>query len=240
MSSLLASVGAIANQPTIFLVALVAGTVPAVLWLLFWLREDPEKKEPRGLIVLTFITGMIAVIITIPIQKLIQGQFADKNVLLVLWASVEEIIKFIVVAVIVYPTGNINKPVDLAIYCIASGLGFAALENTLFLTRPIGLQETTVALLTGHLRFLGSTLLHATASAIIGVTAGLVFYQPKIFRFLSLCTGIVLAVALHSTFNFFIMKGEGQTSLQVFGFLWFVTTINVLMFEKLRRMSGEQ
>jgi hypothetical protein len=48
-----------------------------------------------------------------------------------------------------------------------------------------------------------------------------------------------LAVLLHSTFNFFIMRGEGKSTLQIFIFLWVITILVILLFEKLRRMSGE-
>jgi hypothetical protein len=36
------------------------------------------------------------------------------------------------------------------------------------------------------------------------------------------------------------MKGSGENFLQVFGFLWVVAIINILIFEKLKRMGGEE
>jgi hypothetical protein len=35
------------------------------------------------------------------------------------------------------------------------------------------------------------------------------------------------------------MKGSGENFLQVFGFLWIVAIINILIFEKLKRMGAE-
>ena len=42
-----------------------------------------------------------------------------------------------------------------------------------------------------------------------------------------------------AAFNFFIMDNSGQNFLSVFAFVWVVTIINLLLLEKIRRMSGE-
>ena len=121
-------------------------------------------------------------------------------------------------------------------YFIAVALGFAAFENVLYLIRPLDTDGTVVGFLTGNLRFLGSTLLHAISSSMIGSALGLSFYI-KGSKGIYLICGLFLATLLHSIFNFFIMKGSGENFLSVFGFLWVVAIINILIFEKLRRMG---
>jgi RsiW-degrading membrane proteinase PrsW (M82 family) len=101
------------------------------------------------------------------------------------------------------------------------------------------LGQATVGLLTGQLRYLGSTLLHAVSSGIIGISLGLSFYGTKFKKGIYLMVGIVSAIALHSGFNFFIMNNNGNDFLKVLAFLWVATIINLLLFEKLRRISGE-
>ena len=49
--------------------------------------------------------------------------------------------------------------------------------------------------------------------------------------------GVICAIVLHSIFNFFIMKGSGDNFIPVFGFLWVTAIINILIFEKLKRMG---
>jgi len=56
-------------DPQIFLYALLGGILPAILWLWFWLKEDAKKPEPRGLITLSFVAGMLGVFIVFPIEK---------------------------------------------------------------------------------------------------------------------------------------------------------------------------
>jgi len=218
--------------------AFLGGVLPALIWLWFWLKEDNQKPEPKGLIATIFIIGMIAVIFVIPIQKFIQSSIISYNWQTIAWASAEELIKYLGVVILLYKTNRIDEPIDWPIFLITAALGFAALENTLFLIKPLSLNQTTVGLLTGQLRFLGSTLLHTVSSGLIGVALGLSFFMSKYIKKMYLLIGIILAIALHSTFNFFIIGDNGNNLLRVLGFLWVVTIIIILLFEKLRRMSA--
>ncbi len=221
-----------------FALALIAGTVPALFWLWYWIKEDDVCKPPLGLIALTFISGMIMVMFVIPLEKFFADRITDRSTLIVIWAACEEILKFIACAVIVLRgRRHISEPVDLAVYCMTVAFGFAAMENTLFLLKPVELQNATVTLLTTNLRFLGSTLLHGVSTSFIGLMFGLSYYQSKTIRFGSILIGFALAIGLHSIFNFFIMNNGGENFLQVFAFLWVVSIISILVFEKVRRMG---
>jgi RsiW-degrading membrane proteinase PrsW (M82 family) len=220
------------------ILAILGGALPAMLWLWFWLREeDAEHREPRLLILLSVLIGAVAVVLAISMEAFSADFIKNHTYQVIVWASIEEILKFLAVAVVVFGSGHIDEPIDYPMYFIATALGFAALENVLFLLRPLSVESTVVGLLTGNLRFLGSTLLHAIASGMIGSAMGLAFYNSKFSKFLYITGGIICAIALHSVFNFFIMKGSGENFIQVFGFLWIVAIINILIFEKLKRMT---
>ena len=225
------------NDPKIWELAFLGGIIPSLLWLWFWLKEDKEKPEPNSILTICFILGMISVIFVLPIQKFIQSKINSPELQIIGWAGVEEIIKYLAVIIVLYKTNYINKPIDWPIFLITVALGFAAFENTLFLIKPLSVNQATVGLLTGYLRFLGSTLLHAVSSGIVGIMAGLSFYMGAFKKKIYLLAGFLLAIALHSIFNFFIMKNNGSGFLQVFAFLWVATIINLLLFEKLRRIS---
>ncbi|HTE48334.1 MAG TPA: PrsW family glutamic-type intramembrane protease [Candidatus Paceibacterota bacterium] len=228
------------SDPKILALAFVAGIIPSLLWLWFWLKEDKKNPEPKGLLAAVFIMGIIAVIFVLPIQKFIQAQIVSPVSRIVLWASAEEIMKYLAVLVVLYKTNQIDEPLDWPIYLITAALGFAALENALFLIKPLTTLTTTVSFLTGELRFLGSTLLHTVSSGILGIGLGISFHMRKFMRKLYLVVGLLLAIALHSVFNFFIIEVNGSGFLgvlRVFAFLWVVTIIVMLLFEKVRRMS---
>jgi RsiW-degrading membrane proteinase PrsW (M82 family) len=119
-------------------------------------------------------------------------------------------------------------------------LGFAALENMLFLLKIFPSAIGAIpSLSTGNLRFLGANLLHAISSGIVGISVGLSFYASQWKRASFLFIGFSIAIGLHSTFNFFIIRNAGNDFLKVLAFLWVVTIIIMLLFEKVRRISED-
>jgi RsiW-degrading membrane proteinase PrsW (M82 family) len=218
--------------------ATLTGALPAFIWLWFWLKQDKERPEPRGLLALCVIIGMTAVLLVIPIQKIINEYYGHEKYAYVLWSAVEEIAKYIGVLLIALKSAELDEPVDYPVYFIAVAIGFAALENILFVIEPFRTGDTLTSLMTGNLRFLGATLLHTNASALVGIALGLThnsnWFSKKVMLLIGLCT----AIGLHALFNFFIIESNGGSILQTFGFLWVITIIVMLLFEKLRRMSG--
>jgi len=206
-------------------IALAGGMLPALLWLWFWLKEDKEKPEPTGLLFMTFIIGMTAVIFVLPLEKLASDLINNEHILIIIWSMLEEVFKYGAVSLITLRSLSLDEPIDYPIYFITVALGFAALENALFL-------------LNGNLRFLGATLLHTIASGSIGIFLGLAFYKKPSIKRLYLICGLIISIVLHSFFNFFIMKDNGQQFFVIFLFLWTVTIISIFLLEKLRKMSG--
>ena len=226
------------NNPKILGLAFLGGIIPSLLWLWFWLKEDEEHPEPKGLLTIVFIMGILSVIIVLPIQKFIQDHVNSPEGQLVLWASAEEILKYLAVLAVLYKTNHASEPIDWPIYLITAALGFAALENMLFLLKILPSSiETFVSLSTGNLRFLGANLLHAISSGLIGISIGISFFMKRWEKNIFLFVGFLVAIALHSAFNFFIIRNNGNDFLKVLAFLWVVTIIIMLLFEKVRRMS---
>lgn len=85
--------------------------------------------------------------------------------------------------------------VDGAIYGFAIGIGFAIFENYLFIgdSRSVGLAIS---------RVISTNLMHATASALIGIAVGKARFDKTFMQRLpKLLFGIGLAFVLHITFN---------------------------------------
>lgn len=219
------------------LFALFGGIFPALLWLWFWLKEDKKRPEPRGLIILTFIAGMVAVPLVLPFEKFFDARFSGILVI-VLWAATEEIFKFAGAYFAVLKRKEMDEPIDAVIYMITIALGFAALENTLFLLNPLIDGDFVNTIINGNLRFLGATLLHTLSSAAIGIMIALSFYRKKVFKKTYAFLGLILAIVLHTLFNFFIMKESGSQMLTVFFFVWIGIIILILLFEKIKRIKN--
>ncbi len=136
-----------------FAFALAAGIIPSFIWLFFWTREDRLHPEPKSLLAACFIVGMIATITAIPIEQWV-ANFADTtNTRYILWAAVEEILKLLMVAAVALRTRSNDEPIDAMIYFITLALGFAALENALFIMGPLSLGNVMSSFVTGMATF---------------------------------------------------------------------------------------
>ena len=214
--------------------ALLSGLLPSLVWLFFWLREDRLHPEPRGLLAASFFGGMVAVAAAVLAEQYIAEIYADPSIRYTLWASVEEIFKFIAVAVIALHTQSNDEPIDAMIYCIVTALGFAALENALFIMGPLSGGEIAKALITGNMRFIGATLLHTVSSAMIGFTLGLAFYRGKAAKILAALVGLAAAIAIHATFNLSIVDAGSLDTLRTFSWIWGGVVLLIVLFEEVK------
>ncbi|MDB5255115.1 MAG: hypothetical protein JWL92_491 [Candidatus Nomurabacteria bacterium] len=222
---------------TNFIIPLLIGFIPSVAWLFFWVGVDKEHREPFGLLLTCFLLGGASVLIATFLQQSLKGVIAGEEPRIIVWAAIEEIVKFLVFYFIAYKSAYDEYAIEPPIYMIVVALGFAALENIFYVVQPGMSSNMTAILLTGGLRFFGSTLLHTIASGLIGISIGL---APKHLRFLSIPIGIAAAIFLHATFNFFILKHDTANVLQVYGYLWIAAIISHIILEKLRRIPLSQ
>lgn len=226
-------------SPSAIFFSLIGGIFPALFWLYFWLREDKLKPEPRSLIMLSFFSGMIAVLASLFAEKTLKGAVASSVILLAVYAPIiEESLKFLAAYFSALRKKEDDEPIDPAIYLITSALGFAALENALFLVNPLVENNIMASVITGDLRFIGATLLHVVASASIGIFIGFSFYKSRLFKFILTIIGLATAITLHSFFNFFIIKGTDENILAVFGGLWVAVIVLILVLEKVKKVRS--
>lgn len=225
-----------------FLWAFLGGILPALLWLWFWLKEDSKNPEPKKLIFAAFIAGMLAVPPALFLEGIAKDIFQSGFYLLLAWATIEEILKYLGAHIVAFrgvcldKSRCVDEPIDPAIYMITAALGFAALENTLFLLAPLGQGSFTAGLITGNLRFVGAMVLHVVASSAIGLAMGLSFYKSAFFKRVCFVIGLFTSIALHTLFNVFIILSEGDNIFVVFGGLWVAVLIVLAVFEKTKRI----
>jgi len=199
------------------------GILPSLVWLFYYLRKDLHP-EPKKMILDVFLYG---VLVTIPVffvqtqlsEILKQLQWFDffhsfpvvvNNILkwFVVIAFTEEIFKYLVVKLVVFKNRELDEPLDVILYMIVAALGFAALENVLYLFSPIDslsfqdLFSTTITI--SFIRFIGATLLHTLSSGLLGYFLALSFFNIQRRAALTV-VGLSLAVILHGFYNFSII-----------------------------------
>ncbi len=223
-----------------FILAFIIGLVPAMVWMWFWLKEDIHP-EPAKMLTLSFFGGMLAVLFAIPLQKAVRGFFPEDTYLLyIIWAGIEEVLKFGFVYFIALRNKVTDEPVDDIIYLIISAIGFVTLENALFLVGPVGTGNFIDTIINGNLRFVGASLLHIMASATIGIGMGLSFYKSKDRKILAIVCGVIIATALHTAFNLFIISQAPGDIFFVFGAVWVGIIILLLLFERVKHIINNQ
>ena len=214
--------------------AVLAGIVPPLIWLYLLLREDKRCPEPRALIFMAFIAGMIAVPLVIPIESYASNNLPAGLPVIIAWAFAEETLKYAVAAVLILWHRAVDESLDLVIYMITVALGFAALENTFFLITPFVHGDFANGLITDNLRFVGSTLLHVIASSAIGFALAFSYKRSRVVRIAAATVGLILAVALHTVFNFFIINQNGSQTIIAFFVVWTGVVIFFALFEILK------
>ncbi len=235
--------------------SLLGGVLPALFWLWFWLQEDRLHPEPRSLVILSFLCGMIAVIFALPAEQWICGKIlgggmtecvvrlpltAKILVIIIGLSVVEEGLKLLASYFGALRNRENDEPIDSLIYLITAALGFSALENALFLAGAIKAGGFVGGFDLGVLRFVGASLLHVVSSGTLGFFLALGFYKRGRIKKIDACLGLVAAIVLHTFFNLFIIKGEGNSLyiLSVFAFIWLAVILLLIGFEKVKQLKA--
>ncbi len=201
-------------SPYIIAAALLPG-----LAISFWIyQKDKYEKEPRLLVLMSFLFGCLS---TVP-ALLVQMQFkhlenaqslvATAIFSFIVIALTEELSKFFFLRFYAYPRDAFNEPFDGIVYGVMVGMGFATLENILYVINA----ESGWSVLIG--RALTAVPAHATFGILMGASVGLAKFRPEQRSWLML-RGLLLATFFHGLYDFFLLQKvyEGLLVLSLLG-----------------------
>jgi RsiW-degrading membrane proteinase PrsW (M82 family) len=220
-----------------FIYAILAGLLPAFIWLYFWTREDLLHPEPRTLIAAVFLGGSLTVFAAIIAERFVGLQVGDSTTRYILWATIEEVFKFIAVAAIALRSRVNDEPIDAVIYSVTVALGFAALENLLFVFGPLKNGDVSMGILTGSMRFIGATIVHTVSSGVVGFFIGFAFYKGRIYKIMAAISGLAIASGLHAAFNLSIINNTPGDALKSFAWFWGAVIILIILFEEIKAVK---
>jgi RsiW-degrading membrane proteinase PrsW (M82 family) len=152
---LLGGIGAtLADQPAaVGLVALSVVPAFALVWYVH--SADVTGGEPLELLVGTFVLGVLfagfAAVINSALQPALQVIPVLGMVLFfyLVVGPVEETVKWLAVRLLPYRNESFDAVVDGAVYGAVAGLGFATIENALYITRNLSMTDAGTAALLG-------------------------------------------------------------------------------------------
>jgi len=154
---------------------------------------------------------------------------------------IEELLKFFLTYGICLRRKVNDEPIDASIYMLTAALGFAAVETTLFLTGPLAKGDIMDTIIAGNFRSIGPMLIHLISSAILGLFIGLAFYKSRIKKFLYVLLGLIIAIILHSLFNFFIILNDTTHNMTFFWTAcfgtWILVIVLLVFFERVKKVA---
>jgi RsiW-degrading membrane proteinase PrsW (M82 family) len=224
-------------SPAALFTSLIGGILPARLWLWFWLKEKRLNPEPRVRIMTAFIAGMASIPFAILLERGVNNLAINTGLVILLWAIIEEVLKFTAARLTALGKKDCDEPIDPVIYLITAALGFAAVENALFLINPLISGDILAGIVTGNLRFVGASLLHVLSSGTIGVFMAFAFFKKHSVKRLVLWFGLAAAIGLHTAFNLFIIDAKDSEVIKVFSVVWIAIVVLMLVIEKIKTIK---
>lgn len=220
--------------------------LPPILWLLFYLRED-RHPEPKLLLILAFVGGMASALLALAAECawvfVAAGSCGggispgiSPAILFLGIALIEEYVKYLPVKFLVIKRSDFDEPVDGMIYMMTAALGFAALENTLFIF-PVFSENLFAGLEVTANRFLGANLLHALSSGIVGFFLARRWFHPHRHHFIAL--GVIIAALLHAGFNYLILTREALAQ-GTFYIILLLSTMAVMVLIDFERLKSQK
>ena len=176
---------------------------------------DEYDKEPLWLLALAFIFGAINLHLDVDILEFLFSSINVENNLLrvgeeALSVSItEELLKFLVVILILYPNKNFDEPFDGIVYAVFVGMGFATAENLAFVMQG----SASLAIL----RMLSAVPAHFVFAVIMGYYLGKAKTEEK-NKFLYLILSLLIPIIFHAFYDYFLFL-ENIPGIWVGGFV---------------------
>lgn len=218
---------------------LVLAILPAAFLLVYIYRKDKHEKEPFGLLASLFVLGALTTISAMVIEvafgslvgiilppESIPYKFIE-NFFIV--AATEEVGKYVVLRLRTWKSPEFNYTFDAVVYAVVVSLGFATLENILYLLN--GSLETAIA------RAVLSVPGHAIDGVFMGFFYGVAKHAQRMGDNKRCSTNLWLAliapIIIHGLYDFFI-----DVELLVV-FLAFEVVITVIAVKYINRLSKD-
>lgn len=223
-------------------ILLVASILPSALLMMLVYKNDKIEKEPENLLIKLFLMGVLSAIVAM-VGELLVGSIvpifiAPESDLFIfveaffMVALVEECAKFLMLKLSSWKDGNFNYTFDAIVYAVFVSLGFATIENILYVLSN--------GLLVAILRAVSSIPGHMSFGLFMGIYYGRAKLCEKKNdikgKNYNLMMSIFIPVLLHGLFDYCLMKGSTISLISFFVLLVF---IYVNMFVKIKKHSKE-
>lgn len=197
--------------------------------------RDKYEREPIRLLLLALVVGALTVIPIFLLESflssfsgLFSGLTATAWNAFVVAAFSEELFKFIALYLLIWKSREFNDKLDGIVYAVFISLGFAAVENVMYVMgNGFG---------TGIMRAITAVPAHA----IFGITMGFYFGMAKFYekkRYELKLKALIYPILLHGIYDFILFTGIEWLSIVFIGFLVFLYISGLKRIKQLSDLS---
>ena len=180
--------------------------LPGLLILTYFIFSD-RFKEPKKVIITTFILGMVIGYPAGYLNYYIEQIFSNGNIIndalvggAFAGALVEEILKFLILYFYIFKHKEFNEPMDAIVYGIVVSLGFALNENYEYvynLAEQFKATSWEIALARSY----SAIPMHAACGVIMGFYFGQNYF---IEQGRSFSLALIVPIIIHGSYNFLL------------------------------------
>lgn len=207
---------------TLQMVLFALSIAPGIAISLYFFFKDEYNREPRRHVIISFFLGMVSALLAGVIESValaITGENGADSILFIAGKAflivgfTEEWCKYLMVKKYAFPKPEFDEPFDGIVYAVMVSMGFATLENILYVMEH--------GLATAIVRMFLSVPAHASFAVLMGYYLGMARFR-HIEKGWYLLRGVLAATFFHGCFDFFLFLQENKmVAEQVSGFLLF-------------------
>ncbi len=214
---------------------LILAIAPIVVLLLFMYYRDRYEKEPVKLLIAAFGMGILSILPVLLIESFFSeftaffyGTFAVFWQSFVVAATTEEFFKLVLLYWLIWKRADFNETFDGIVYAVFVSMGFAAIENVMYVF-DYGPQ-------TGLVRALTAVPAHFLFGATMGFYFGLAKFYPQ-FKKKLIGAALLYPVLLHGVYDFILMSGNPFMLLLFIPFVFFMWHYGIKKIKMLSEKS---
>ena len=223
-------------------IILVAALLPPLylLWKVY--QIDAIEKEPPGLLLRIFVLGMFSTIPAVVLETigkgvlervlgLSGGRLFNFLMYFIVVAGAEEIVKYFAMKLPTWRSEEFNFVFDGVVYGVTASLGFAALENVLYVIEG--------GLATAGVRALTSIPIHAICGVYMGHYYGIA-KSAEVYGASDICAkmkrrALLIPMLIHGAYDFIV---SDESELLILLFFVYVILTDFFALRAVKKYAG--
>lgn len=197
--------------------------------------RDKYEKEPFRLLLFALLAGALTVIPILFVEQFLNsftvffpGLFSAAWNAFVVAAFSEELFKYIALFLLIWKSPEFNEKFDGIVYAVYVSLGFAAVENVLYVLEG--------GITTGVMRAVTAVPAHAIFGITMGFYFGLAKFYEKERKQLKM-KALFYPIVLHGIYDFILMTGIKWLMIVFFAFVIYLYYVGLKRVKYLSNQS---